>query len=98
MKAIQLFAVAALAVAPVVSFAQSGNEVTRAQVRAEFVQLAQAGYNPASDHSQYPTNIEAALARVHSGDAAYGGAAGGASQSGARHDDVVGLGSPYARP
>ncbi|QSN64079.1 MULTISPECIES: DUF4148 domain-containing protein [unclassified Caballeronia] len=98
MKAMQLIAAAALAVAPIVTFAQSGNDITRAQVRAELVQLEKAGYNPASDHSQYPKNIEAAVARLHSGDAAYGGAAAGASQTGARQGEVVGLGSVYARP
>ncbi|WP_250536067.1 DUF4148 domain-containing protein [Caballeronia sp. AZ10_KS36] len=98
MKAMQVIAAAALAVAPIVTFAQSADGITRAQVRAELVQLEHAGYNPASDHSQYPKNIEAAVARLHSGDAAYGGAVAGASQAGARQGEVVGLGSLYARP
>jgi hypothetical protein len=52
--------------APVVSFAQQSNEpVTRAQVRAELVQLEKAGYNPANaDETDYPADIQAAEARV----------------------------------
>ncbi len=42
MKALKLLALAALAAAPVVSFAQSNEPVTRAQVRAELVQLQKA--------------------------------------------------------
>jgi len=68
MKSI-VFAVATaavLAAAPLTTFAQSSNTpVTRAQVRAELVQLEQAGYNPAGDQIDYPANIQAAEARVH---------------------------------
>lgn len=104
MKLVQSLIVAALIAAPAVSFAQSN--VTRAQVRAELVQLQQAGYNPASDNTQYPTNIEAALSRIQAEKgAAYGGVAAGQSNSGAHRDtaqtpapqqDVLGLEPIYA--
>ncbi|WP_233804795.1 DUF4148 domain-containing protein [Paraburkholderia sp. HP33-1] len=113
MKFVQSLIVAALVAAPVVSFGQSQPQqaLTRAEVRAELVQLEKAGYSPASDNAQYPNNIEAAQARISAGhDAtAYGGAANGGSGSGSRTqmkhaaaDDandgsnVIGLGSIYA--
>ncbi|MCC8402791.1 DUF4148 domain-containing protein [Paraburkholderia sp. MMS20-SJTN17] len=113
MKLVQSLIVAALVAAPVVSFAQSQPQqaVTRAEVRAELVQLEKAGYNPASDNAQYPRNIEAAQARLNAAhDAtAYGGAANGNSASGSRvpmkraaaegandGSNVIGLGSIYA--
>ncbi|MBN3762968.1 DUF4148 domain-containing protein [Burkholderia sp. Ac-20365] len=106
MKLVQSLIVAALIAAPAVSFAQSNQPVTRAQVRAELVQLQQAGYNPASDNTQYPKNIEAALSRIQAEKgASYGGVAAGQSNAGARHDaaqtpapqqDVIGLGPIYA--
>lgn len=65
MKLAHVLALAALATAPVLSFAQTSQQgLTRAQVRAELVQLEQAGYNPASDHTQYPANIQAVLSRI----------------------------------
>ncbi|TKC92662.1 DUF4148 domain-containing protein [Trinickia terrae] len=51
--------------APVASFAQSAEPVTRAQMRAELVQLEKAGYNPASDNLIYSADIQAAEQRVH---------------------------------
>lgn len=93
MKALKILALAALVAAPVASFAQSNQPVTRAQVRAELVQLQQAGYNPASDETQYPANIQAALSRIEAQQDAqtvqapaattsYGGVADGASAAG----------------
>jgi hypothetical protein len=75
MKAI-IFATLAVALAtPVVSFAQSAEPVTRAQVRADLVQLESAGYRPVSQDASYPSDIQAAEARVHAGNgaSAYGG-------------------------
>ncbi|RQX84519.1 DUF4148 domain-containing protein [Burkholderia anthina] len=61
---IKAVAVAALVAAPVVSFAQSNQQpLTRAQVRAELVQLEKAGYNP-NDWINYPENIQAAQAKI----------------------------------
>jgi hypothetical protein len=86
---IKAVALAAIIVAPVASFAQSNDgEVTRAQVRAELVQLEKAGYNPATSNADdYPQNIQAAEAKVatQNGDASgYGSVAKGSMQSGHR--------------
>jgi opacity protein-like surface antigen len=79
-----LFAVAFAA--PLASFAQSSQPVTRAQVRAELVQLEQAGYNPArSSDSTYPADVLAAESRVaaqNSSATAVGGVQAGSSESG----------------
>src|SRR5258708_5856324 len=64
-KPVQSLVVAALVFVPVVSFAQSDHPLTRADVRAELVQLRQAGYKPASDNTQYPQNMETALALIN---------------------------------
>lgn len=59
-------AAAAVLAVPAVSFAQQANApVTRAQVKAELIQLEQAGYNPGFDRVNYPEEIQAAEARVH---------------------------------
>jgi len=54
---------------PALTFAQESSQpVTRAQVRAELVQLEQAGYNPsAGEDTHYPADIQAAGARVAGG-------------------------------
>ena len=60
---IQAVAVAVALAAPVASFAQSNAPVTRAQVRAEVVQLAQAGYHVGDgDNTRYPEAVQAAEA------------------------------------
>jgi hypothetical protein len=88
MKLFRLLAVAAVFATPIASFAQSNSPVTRQSVREELVQLEQAGYNQASDQTQYPRNIEAAEARLHAG----------TSDAGAPNAAKVspGLGSLYA--
>jgi hypothetical protein len=80
--------VAALAVVPLASFAQSSPSVTRAQVRAQLEQLEKAGYNP-RDWVHYPENIQAAEAKVAAQNTAaqgavsgYGGDVDGTSRSG----------------
>lgn len=83
----QAVVVAAALVAPVMSYAQSdAPRLTRAQVRAELVQLEKAGYNPSNgEDAHYPAQIEAAEAKVAAQNAAasgYGGTATGSSQSG----------------
>jgi hypothetical protein len=90
-------AIAIAAVLAVPGFAQAREDgpVTRAQVRAELVQLERAGYNPAGDQTTYPAQIQAAEARVAAQQAAspsaqsaqteqssFGGAGEGASASG----------------
>ena len=89
---IEAVVIAALITAPLAAFAQSNQPVTRAQVRAELVQLEKAGYNPAlSNADDYPANIQAAEARVaaEKGGAqaettSYGSGSNGSSQVGQR--------------
>jgi hypothetical protein len=81
--------IASAVAAPTFAFAQSNGPLTRAQVKAELVQLEAAGYNPSSDKTQYPRNIQAAEARVAAQNASsgYGGVAGGSSTSGSPADN-----------
>ncbi|KWO05279.1 hypothetical protein WM26_34805 [Burkholderia cepacia] len=67
--------------------------VSRAQVRAELVQLEQAGYRPGrANDPHYPVDLQAALTRIHANDAVvadaetsgYGSDAVTAAQSGRR--------------
>ncbi|PFH20006.1 MULTISPECIES: DUF4148 domain-containing protein [Burkholderia] len=53
------------------AFAQSNpsGELTRAQVRAELVQLEQAGYKPEVSDVHYPNALQTAQARVTNDDA-----------------------------
>ncbi|MEX3933837.1 DUF4148 domain-containing protein [Paraburkholderia phymatum] len=96
-----LIAVAGAAVfaVPALSFAQSNQPLTRAEVRAQLVELQKAGYHPAGDESQYPANIEAAEARLDAA-SSYGPSAAGSSASGSRVAavDVVGLDATYTKP
>jgi hypothetical protein len=90
MKLVQsLVVAAALAIPAVSSFAQSNQPVTRAEVKAQLVQLEKAGYQPgAGDRTQYPRNIQAAEARVSAQNGAatdVGGVAEGTSASGTHH-------------
>lgn len=80
--------VAAMIAAPVASFAQSSQPVSRTQVRAELAQLEKAGYDP-HDWIHYPENIQAAEAKVAVQNATaqaavsgYGGTVDGTSRSG----------------
>ena len=102
MKVIQSLIVAAAVALPAFSFAQSNQPLTRAEVRAQLVELEKAGYDPASDQTQYPQNIQAAQARVDAakGLTAYGASVNGTSASGARSSDtsVIGLGPIFAKP
>ncbi|SRR5258708_26254644 len=83
---IQAVVVAAVLATPVASFAQSNQPVTRAQVRAELVQLEKAGYDPFRNDRYYPADIQAAEARVVAQNGAtsgVGGVVNGSSASGA---------------
>jgi hypothetical protein len=87
MKSLLYTAIAASILAiPVVSFAQQSNApITRAQVRAELIQIEQAGYTPGRRDPNYPEDIQAAQARVAAAQAqtsSYGPAVNGSSQSG----------------
>jgi hypothetical protein len=71
--------------APAVSFAQTNEPVTRAQVRAELVQLEKAGYHVGEgDKTTYPNAIQAAEAKVAAQNGAasgYGGVVSGSSEA-----------------
>jgi hypothetical protein len=92
---IQAVVVATVLAAPVVSFAQSDQPVTREQVRQELIQLEKAGYNPSqANDTNYPSDIQAAERRVQEQNVAtaqqqpvadtsgYGAATSGSSASG----------------
>jgi hypothetical protein len=74
--------------APAVSFAQSNEPVTRAQVRADLIQLERAGYHVGDgDHTTYPAEIQAAESRVAAQNGAasgQGGVVSGSSKAGRR--------------
>ncbi|HDR8859033.1 hypothetical protein WT21_05085 [Burkholderia territorii] len=93
MKSIIYAAIAAsVLAAPIASFAQSEQGLTRDQVRAELVQLEQNGYKPLASDAQYPQNIQAAEQRMQPNQpmlaqadtSGYGAVAAGAGQSGRR--------------
>jgi hypothetical protein len=80
--------------APALSFAQAEQQpVTRAQVRAELVQLEKAGYRPGLSSPYYPADLQAAQARVaqENGAAeatAYGASTSGTTQAGTRAPNI----------
>ena len=89
---VKAVALALVIVAPVASFAQSNQPLTRAQVRAELVQLEKAGYTSIRGADPYyPANIQAAMARVaaQNGSAAAATDMGGVSGGGAASGDAV---------
>ncbi|WP_186135852.1 DUF4148 domain-containing protein [Burkholderia gladioli] len=96
--------IAATAAAVVLTFAAGAaqaqtSQLTRAQVRAELVQLQAVGYNSArGEDTTYPAQLQAAEQRVGqqqvavrtvSDEQGYGGSVGGASASGTRHRHVT---------
>ena len=85
----QAIVIAAVATAPVVSFAQENAPVTRAQVKSEIAELEGSGYSPVGSNIDYPAQLQAAETRVGKKTAsaditAYGGAVAGASAVGSR--------------
>jgi Domain of unknown function (DUF4148) len=100
---INLIAAAVIAL-PIASHAQSTGTVTRAQVRAELVQLEKAGYRPGNNDPHYPDDIQTAEARISAQrntgpnvESSFGGVQDGSAASG-RPTAVTGLGSLYAHP
>jgi hypothetical protein len=80
---VQAVVIAAALAAPVAVFAQSSQSLTRAEVRADMIQVEKAGFNPArSNPNEYPANIQAAEARVAAQNSAVGGVNSGSSQEG----------------
>lgn len=89
----QLIAALLVAVSAAVAAPAFANEagVTRAQVRAELVQLEAAGYAPGrANDPHYPNDLQAALSRIHANDtvtadtatSGYGNDAAAVTQSG----------------
>jgi hypothetical protein len=64
MKLITSLLLASALITPMLSFAQSSQSLTRAQVRADLVQFENAGYYPSGGDQDYPQNIQAAAARI----------------------------------
>ena len=80
---VQAVVIAAALAAPVAVFAQSSQSLTRAEVRADMIQVEKAGFNPArSNPNEYPANVQAAEARVAAQNSAVGGVNSGSSQEG----------------
>jgi hypothetical protein len=82
---IQAVVVAAALAAPVAAFAQADQPLTRAEVRAQLVQVEQAGYHPGDgDPNAYPAQIQAADAKIaaQNGGTDVGGVANGSSSVG----------------
>ncbi len=77
-------AITVLSLSTVTPASAQPSTVTRAQVRADLIQLERAGYQPASKGLHYPADIQAAEAKIHGGNAsnAYGGVAAGTVSSG----------------
>ncbi|WP_322088463.1 DUF4148 domain-containing protein [Burkholderia sp. BCC1999] len=79
-----LVAVSASAAAP--AFADQA-VVSRAQVRAELVQLEQAGYRPGrANDPHYPDDLQAALTRIHANDAVAADSSASSASSGYGRD------------
>ncbi|MGF6770702.1 hypothetical protein P3T18_003181 [Paraburkholderia sp. GAS199] len=86
---VKVAVVGAILAAPVISFAQSNQPLTRAQVRQELVELHNAGYNSLDDRNSWPTHYQQAQARItaqkdaQAGQAAgYGSTTSGSTESG----------------
>jgi hypothetical protein len=98
---IQAVVVAVALAAPVAVFAQSNQPVTRAQVRAELIQLEKAGYNPSrGEDPSYPADIQAAEAKVAAQNAAtgVGGVTSGSSAAGRPAVSQADWNAMYNRP
>lgn len=74
--------IAAVLSVPALSFAQSNQPLTRAEVKAQLVQIEAAGYNPATANNyDYPANIQRAEARVAAQNGASNGSYGGSADT-----------------
>ena len=84
MKRLISLAFAVALIAPVLSHADAS--LTRAQVRAQLIDLEEAGYNPIDDN-HYPQNLrraETIVARQNEANRAYGSDTVGSSQTGGK--------------
>ena len=85
----KVIAIAAVVVAPLTSFAQSNQPLTRAEVRQQLVELHNVGYSPLDDRNSWPANIQAAEARLAAqkeaaatANTSYGAGTAGTTQAG----------------
>jgi uncharacterized protein DUF4148 len=97
MKSLVHIVVAACALtATSLAFAQTSiDPITRAEVRADLVQVEQAGYQPATNQREFPQNIQAADAKLaaqqNSTAAAVGGVAMPGSSAAGVHTPVTSI-------
>lgn len=93
MKAtIKACAIAAALAVPAITFGQATNgPLTRAQVRTQLIQIERAGYNPArAEDPSYPSDVQAAEARIRAPGAAGGAETGlGGTSSGAESGHIM---------
>ncbi|QBR02921.1 DUF4148 domain-containing protein [Paraburkholderia pallida] len=67
-RTLKLAAIAAASLIPALSFAQAPNaSPTRAQVREQLAQIEKAGYKPTGRDNKYPSDLQAAEARIAAG-------------------------------
>jgi hypothetical protein len=92
-KILPIIAIAASLSAPIFAHAQSNVPATRASVRAELIQLENAGYRPETDRIDYPLNLQKAERRV-SQEQSDGSSAAGSSAAGVRHSADTGSWNP----
>ncbi|WP_347558613.1 DUF4148 domain-containing protein [Robbsia sp. KACC 23696] len=93
-KILPIIAIAASLSAPLFAHAQSSDApVTRASVRAELIQLEQAGYRPANASPNYPADLQNAERRVQQAQSS-GSSTSGSSASGVRHSASQGDWNP----
>ncbi|WP_176053164.1 DUF4148 domain-containing protein [Paraburkholderia caribensis] len=81
----QMVVLASALASPITVFAQSNQPVTRAQVRAELIEIEKAGYNPSrGEDPYYPADVQAAEAKLSAQRAAtaVGGSSDGTSATG----------------
>lgn len=96
-----LAVVVVVATAPVVSFAQERAPVTRAKLKSEIAQLEKFGYSPTDSNIDYPSNLQAAEARIGEAErtavtTTYGGEVAGTSAAGSHASTSGRMKSPYA--
>jgi len=98
------FSVSALT-SPTLTFAQAtSGQLTRAQMRADIVRVAQAGCHPGGGDNDYPVEIQAAEAKIAEQDGARlaDDSAGGVAQAGSSQTgmatNAISPGSLHAGP
>ncbi|KKB61411.1 hypothetical protein WM40_23375 [Robbsia andropogonis] len=94
-KILPIIAIAASMSAPLFAHAQSNVPATRASVRAELIQLENAGYRPETDRLNYPVNLQNAERRLQNTQAqSSGSSTSGSTASGVRQSDKSGDWNP----